>query len=68
MAEGIENEVQRDLLISMGCQYGQGYLLARPVGADQAEALLRLGRGLVSELPRPGSLWRAFSRPLAEDS
>jgi diguanylate cyclase (GGDEF)-like protein/PAS domain S-box-containing protein len=63
MAEGIENEVQRDLLISMGCQFGQGYLLARPVGADQAEALLRLGRGLVSELPRPGSLLRAFNRP-----
>jgi diguanylate cyclase (GGDEF)-like protein len=62
MAEGIENEVQRDLLISMGCQFGQGYLLARPVGADQAEALLRLGRGLVSELPRPGSLLRAFNR------
>jgi diguanylate cyclase (GGDEF)-like protein/PAS domain S-box-containing protein len=63
MAEGIENEVQRDLLISMGCQFGQGYLLARPVGADQAEALLRLGRGLVSELPRPGGLLRAFNRP-----
>jgi diguanylate cyclase (GGDEF)-like protein/PAS domain S-box-containing protein len=56
MAEGIENEVQRDLLISMGCQYGQGYLLSRPVGADQAEALLRLGHGLVPELPRASSL------------
>jgi len=56
MAEGIENEVQRDLLISMGCQFGQGYLLAKPVGADQAEALLRVGRGLVSELPPSGLL------------
>ncbi len=59
MAEGIENEVQRDLLVSMGCQYGQGYLLAKPVGADQAEALLRIGRGLVPELPRAGGLVRA---------
>jgi diguanylate cyclase (GGDEF)-like protein/PAS domain S-box-containing protein len=59
MAEGIENEVQRDLLISMGCQFGQGYLLARPVGADQAEALLRIGRGLVAGLPLPGSLFAA---------
>jgi EAL domain-containing protein (putative c-di-GMP-specific phosphodiesterase class I) len=59
MAEGIENEVQRDLLISMGCQFGQGYLLAKPVGADQAEALLRIGHGLVAGIPVPGSLFRA---------
>ncbi len=59
MAEGIENEVQRDLLISMGCQFGQGYLLAKPVGADEAEALLRIGHGLVAQLPHPGGLLRA---------
>jgi diguanylate cyclase (GGDEF)-like protein/PAS domain S-box-containing protein len=52
IAEGIETEVQRDLLVSMGCQYGQGYLLAMPVAADQAEALLRVSRSLVPELPR----------------
>jgi diguanylate cyclase (GGDEF)-like protein/PAS domain S-box-containing protein len=52
IAEGIETEVQRDLLVSMGCQYGQGYLLAMPVAADQAETLVRLGQGLVPELPR----------------
>lgn len=52
VAEGIETEVQRDLLVSMGCQFGQGYLLAMPVDADQAEALVRVGRGLVPELPR----------------
>jgi diguanylate cyclase (GGDEF)-like protein/PAS domain S-box-containing protein len=63
MAEGIENEVQRDLLISMGCQFGQGYLLARPVGADQADALLRISGGLVPELPRTGSLLRTASLP-----
>ena len=33
VAEGIESEVQRDLLIAMGCQFGQGYLLARPMPA-----------------------------------
>jgi len=43
IAEGIETEVQRDLLVSMGCQFGQGYLLAMPVEAGQAEALVRLG-------------------------
>jgi diguanylate cyclase (GGDEF)-like protein/PAS domain S-box-containing protein len=52
IAEGIETEVQRDLLVSMGCQFGQGYLLAMPVPADQAEALVRVGRSLVPELPR----------------
>jgi diguanylate cyclase (GGDEF)-like protein/PAS domain S-box-containing protein len=52
IAEGIEAEVQRDLLVSMGCRFGQGYLLARPVEADQAEALVRMGRSLIPELPR----------------
>ncbi len=52
IAEGIETEIQRDLLISMGCQFGQGYLLAMPVEADQAEMLVRIGRSLVPELPR----------------
>jgi len=52
IAEGIETEPQRDLLVSMGCQFGQGYLLAMPVEADHAEALVRVGRSLVPELPR----------------
>jgi diguanylate cyclase (GGDEF)-like protein/PAS domain S-box-containing protein len=52
IAEGIETEVQRDLLVSMGCQYGQGYLLAMPVAADQAETLVRIGHSPIPELPR----------------
>jgi diguanylate cyclase (GGDEF)-like protein/PAS domain S-box-containing protein len=48
MAEGIESEVQRDLLISLGCGYGQGYLLDRPLGATEAQALVR--SGAVAEL------------------
>ena len=51
VAEGIETEVQRDLLVSMGCKFGQGYLLAMPVPAEQAETLVRTGRSLVPELP-----------------
>jgi diguanylate cyclase (GGDEF)-like protein/PAS domain S-box-containing protein len=51
IAEGIESEVQRDMLVSMGCHYGQGYLLAAPMPAAEAEALLRVGRGLVPQLP-----------------
>jgi diguanylate cyclase (GGDEF)-like protein/PAS domain S-box-containing protein len=41
IAEGIESEVQRDLLISLGCEFGQGYLLDRPVAAGETEALVR---------------------------
>ena len=52
IAEGIESEVQRDLLISMGCQFGQGYLLAMPMAAYQAESLARIGSRLVPSLPR----------------
>jgi len=43
VAEGIETEVQRDLLTSMGCHYGQGYLLAMPMSASQAEDVVRRG-------------------------
>ena len=40
IAEGIETEAQRDLLISFGCDYGQGYLISKPVSPDAMEALL----------------------------
>jgi diguanylate cyclase (GGDEF)-like protein/PAS domain S-box-containing protein len=52
IAEGIESEVQRDLLIAMGCQYGQGYLLAMPMATHQAETLVRIGSRLLPSLPR----------------
>jgi diguanylate cyclase (GGDEF)-like protein/PAS domain S-box-containing protein len=51
IAEGIETETERELLASMGCQYGQGYLLSVPLEAAQAEELLSLGLGLAPELP-----------------
>ena len=35
VAEGIETEEQRDLLRSLGYQYGQGYLFARPLDAAE---------------------------------
>jgi EAL domain-containing protein (putative c-di-GMP-specific phosphodiesterase class I) len=41
IAEGIETGAQRDLLMSLGCEYGQGNLLERPVEASEAEALIR---------------------------
>jgi diguanylate cyclase (GGDEF)-like protein/PAS domain S-box-containing protein len=57
IAEGIETEAQRDILTELGCKYGQGYLLAKPMEWREAEALLRSGRILPSGLRRPTPDW-----------
>ncbi len=36
VAEGVETQAQLDELISLGCNYAQGYLFAPPVPADSA--------------------------------
>jgi EAL domain-containing protein (putative c-di-GMP-specific phosphodiesterase class I) len=41
IAEGIEEEPQRELLAGLGCRYGQGFLFARPMTLEQGEAVLR---------------------------
>lgn len=43
VAEGIETTEQRQRLVAMGCELGQGYLFARPVAAEQVPELLRRG-------------------------
>jgi diguanylate cyclase (GGDEF)-like protein len=40
IAEGIETEQQRQLLSAAGCHFGQGYLLDRPLSANDFEELL----------------------------
>ncbi|MCB1760839.1 MAG: EAL domain-containing protein [Gammaproteobacteria bacterium] len=37
IAEGVETAQQRDILTTMGCDYGQGYLFAKPMPAEQFE-------------------------------
>ncbi|MBU2237933.1 MAG: EAL domain-containing protein [Gammaproteobacteria bacterium] len=41
IAEGIENKSQADTLIKMGCIYGQGYYYAKPMTADNIQAMLQ---------------------------
>lgn len=42
IAEGIETEQQRNMLIEKGCMFGQGYLLARPMPLQQVMSWLAL--------------------------
>ncbi|GAB7038843.1 MULTISPECIES: putative bifunctional diguanylate cyclase/phosphodiesterase [Catenuloplanes] len=41
VAEGIETADQWSTLRELGCEYGQGYLFARPVAADEIVPLIR---------------------------
>jgi diguanylate cyclase (GGDEF)-like protein len=50
VAEGIEQPRQMAELREMGCGYGQGFLVARPMAAPGVEALIRTSAGD----PKPG--------------
>ena len=41
VGEGIETDEQRDLLMELGCDFGQGYALARPMPAAEFRLLLQ---------------------------
>ncbi|MCF6345963.1 MAG: EAL domain-containing protein [Thiomicrorhabdus sp.] len=41
VAEGVETDAQLAFLRAQGCQYVQGYLLSRPLPADEFEAFLK---------------------------
>jgi len=40
IAEGVETQLQRELLTNISCDYGQGYLWSKPVPIDAFEQLL----------------------------
>lgn len=43
IAEGVETEKQRQLLLKNGCNQFQGFLFSKPVSIEQFEALLKQG-------------------------
>ena len=63
IAEGIESEVQRDTAGLDGLPVRAGLPAGRPMPAAEAEALLRVGRGLVPQLPGSRRLRRAQLAP-----
>ncbi len=62
IAEGIETPAQLSQLLALGCELGQGYLLARPLTPDMAGAMVQADaahaahvslRGAPPQPPRP---------------
>jgi EAL domain-containing protein (putative c-di-GMP-specific phosphodiesterase class I) len=49
IAEGIETMEQYKLLARLGCRYGQGFLLARPMPAEEVTRLLQLPGKILPE-------------------
>ena len=43
IAEGIEDAVQLQLIRSVNCEYGQGFLFSRPVDGEKCSELLKAG-------------------------
>ena len=43
IAEGIETEVQLNILRELGCEYGQGYLFASPLDSQATLKLMKKG-------------------------
>jgi len=64
IAEGIETPSQLSVLQHLGCDYGQGYLLAKPMNAAKAEAALYEGRSWV---PLTSKDERPILRPINTD-
>jgi len=54
IAEGVEESDQAARLLSLGCEFGQGYYFSRPVPPRDAESLIAaMGAPVVSETPPP---------------
>jgi PAS domain S-box-containing protein/diguanylate cyclase (GGDEF)-like protein len=47
VAEGVETEDQAEMLRTLGCTYGQGYLFSRPIPTAELEDMIAAGRTAV---------------------
>ncbi|MBL8351437.1 MAG: EAL domain-containing protein [Burkholderiaceae bacterium] len=68
IAEGIETPAQLSRLRVLGCGYGQGYLLARPLSAEMAAAMVQDDAHCSERLavePSRRSAWAALDSALA---
>jgi diguanylate cyclase (GGDEF)-like protein/PAS domain S-box-containing protein len=64
IAEGIEQPRQLAALREMGCDYGQGFLVARPMATAGVEALIRTSAG-ESDEPRDRSVSECETTPVS---
>ncbi len=53
IAEGVENYAQLDFLLGYGCDEMQGYLLAKPMSADEISAFIQQGGGWAGWCEKP---------------
>jgi EAL domain-containing protein (putative c-di-GMP-specific phosphodiesterase class I) len=52
IAEGIETPQERDLLTRIGCHYGQGFLLSRPLSLEATTQWLTARQATAAHAPR----------------
>jgi EAL domain-containing protein (putative c-di-GMP-specific phosphodiesterase class I) len=52
VAEGVETQVQADMLKEIGCELAQGYLYSRPVPGEAIGQLLTNNRAASGSIPR----------------
>jgi EAL domain-containing protein (putative c-di-GMP-specific phosphodiesterase class I) len=54
VAEGIEHADQQDLMQTLGCRFGQGYLFAKPQSPDEITRLIEAPPGSrIGPVPQP---------------
>ncbi len=62
IAEGLETEVQLSVLHNLGCDFGQGYLLARPQTVENLETMLYQGKHWLPNTDVPDGEFESATR------
>ncbi len=53
VGEGVETDAHRDILVSMGCEYGQGYFFGKPLPVEDMAERLRQEAGTHAAVIQP---------------